>query len=270
MSNASDVLVSIKDTIATITLNRPDKRNAQGVDFTPRLLAALDQVENDPSVNVAILTGNGPVFGGGGDLGEIMSTGETDPETEFDLVLGYNRLVSRIYHFDRPIIAAMNGPAIGGGACLALACDFVIASEKAAYHFAFSRIGLSAADMGAPTLLQRALGSARAHYYLLSGGVIDAERGRELGLFADVVPASELMAAAISAATTIARQSRRGSTITKMALRRGAETPFDASLEYEAYLQSFAFRSREHKTRLGQFLEKEQARRAATENRKQP
>lgn len=254
-----DVLVSKDDSIATITLNRPDKRNAQGTEFTPNLMAALDEVEADPEVRVAILTGNGPVFGGGGDLNEIMSTQETDPEWEFELVLGYNRLISRIYHFDRPIIAAVNGPAVGGGACLALACDFSIASETAAYHFAFSRIGLSAADMGAPTLLLRALGAARAHYYLLTGGVIDAELGRELGLFVDVVPPNELMNAANRAAGSIARQSRRGSTITKTALRRGAETPFDASLEYEAYLQSFAFRSQEHKTRLEQFLEKSHA-----------
>ncbi|MDF3351625.1 2-(1,2-epoxy-1,2-dihydrophenyl)acetyl-CoA isomerase [Sulfitobacter sp. KE34] len=254
-----DVLVSKDGSIATITLNRPDKRNAQGIEFTPTLLAALDEVETAPEIRVAILTGNGPVFGGGGDLNEIMSTEETDPEWEFDLVLGYNRLISRIYHFDRPIIAAVNGPAVGGGTCLALACDFAIASDAAAYHFAFSRIGLSAADMGAPTLLLRALGAPRAHYYLQTGGVIDAELGRELGLFVDVVPPSELLNSANRAASSIAKQSRRGSTITKTALRRGAETSFDASLEYEAYLQCFAFRSREHKARLGQFLDKSNA-----------
>lgn len=258
---STDVIVSTADHIATITLNRPDKRNAQGVDFTPSLMAALDRVEADPAVNAVVLTGNGPVFGGGGDLKEIMSTDETDPEWEFELVRGYNRLISRIYHFDRPIIAAVNGPAVGGGACLALACDFAIASDNAAYHFAFSRIGLSAADMGAPTLLLRALGSSRAHYLLLTGGVVDAELGKELGLFTDVVPPDELMNAAMRAAASIARQSRRGTTITKLALRRGAETSFEASLEYEAYLQSFAFRSKEHKARLGHFLDKSRERR---------
>lgn len=256
-----DVLVSKDGAVATITLNRPDKRNAQGVHFTPRLLAALDAVEQDPSVHAVILTGNGPVFGGGGDLAEIMSTEETDAEEEFELVLGYNRLISRIYHFGRPIIAAVNGPAFGGGTGLALACDFAIASETAAYHFVFARIGLSAADMGVTTLMQRAVGTTLAHYYLLTAGTIDARKGLELGLFVDVTPPGELLAAAGRIAAGIASQSRRGTTITKMALRRGAETPFDASLEYEAYLQSFAFRSKEHKRRLGAFLESAQTRR---------
>lgn len=256
-----DILVTKTDHVATITLNRPDKRNAQGVDFTPRLMAALDEVEHDRAVHAVVLTGNGPVFGGGGDLKEIMSTGETDPEWEFELIRGYNTLISRIYYFDRPIIAAVNGPAIGGGACLALACDFAIASENAAYHLAFARIGLAGADMGAPTLLLRALGSTRAHYLLLTGGVIDAQLGKELGLFVDVVPQAELMNAATRIAESIASQSRRGTTITKLALRRGAETTLEASLEYEAYLQSFAFRSKEHKARLGQFLNKSRERR---------
>lgn len=257
-----DVLVTTSDTIATITLNRPDKRNSQGIAFTPTLMAALDAVEADPSVNVAILTGNGPVFGGGGDLKEIMSPQAADPEWEVDLIRGYNKLIARLYHFDRPIIAAVNGPAFGGGACLALACDFAIASESAAYHFVFARIGLSAADMGAPTLLTRALGSTRAHHLLLTGGEVDAQTGKALGLFADVVPADALMETARRTAATIAAQSRRGTTITKLALRRGAETTLEASLEYEAYLQSFAFRSDEHKQRLARFLDKSQKSRA--------
>lgn len=255
MSN-DDFLLQKDGAIATITLNAPHKRNAQGVDFTPNFMRVLDEVESDPEVRCVILTGNGPVFGGGGDLNEIMSTERTDREWEFELVRGYNKLISRLYYFDRPLIGALNGPAYGGGACLGLACDFVVAAETAAYHFAFSRIGLSAADMGAPTLLQRALGGQLAAYYLLTGGSIDARTGKELGLFARVVPNDQLLAVANELAEGIAAQSRRGSTITKLALRRGLDTSFDASLEYEAYLQSFAFRTEDHKQRLRGFLKK--------------
>jgi len=250
-----DVLVRKEGSIAWITLNRPDKRNSQGVNFTPTLMAALDQVENDPEVTVAILTGKGSVFGGGGDLKEIMSVEPQDPEWEFELVRGYNKLISRIYHFDRPIIAAMNGPAIGGGACLALACDFVIAADTAAYHFAFGRIGLAGADMGAPFLLQRHFGAAQAAYHIMVGTTIGAEEGKSLGLFTHVVAPQDLEAKAREIAGKIASQSRRATTITKLALRRSPEAGLDAALEYEAYLQSFAFQSEGHKQRLGAFFD---------------
>lgn len=255
MSN-EEIIFQKNGSVATIILNNPKKRNAQGVNFTANFMRVLDSVEADPEVRCVILTGNGPVFGGGGDLAEIMSTDRTDREWEFDLIRGYNKLISRLYYFDRPLIAAVNGPAVGGGACLALACDFAVASESAAYNFAFARIGLSAADMGAPTLLQRALGCQRAAYYLLTGGSIDAPTGQDLGLFAQVVSADRLLPVAEELAQGIAAQSRRGTTITKLAMRRGIDTSFDTSLEYEAYLQSFAFRTDEHKTRLGDFLNK--------------
>lgn len=249
-----EVLVHKEGAVAWITLNRPEKRNAQGVGFTPNMLAALDRVENDPEVAVAVLTGNGTVFAGGGDLKEIMSVEQQDPEWEFELIRGYNKIISRIYHFDRPIIAAVNGPAIGGGACLALACDFAIASERAEYHFAFSRIGLAGADMGAPFLLQCHLGAARAAQYILTAATIGAEEGKNLGLFAQVVATNQLIEESRKVAQAIAEQSRRATTITKLALRRAPEAGLDASLEYEAYLQSFAFRSEGHKQRLGDFL----------------
>jgi enoyl-CoA hydratase/carnithine racemase len=252
-----EILVEKQGPVARIVLNRPEKRNAQGVTFSGNMQRALDDVERDDNITVAVLTGNGPVFGGGGDLSEIMSTESTDREWELDLVRGYNKVIARLCNFDRPLIAAVNGPAYGGGACLAMACDFAVAAESAAYHFAFARIGLSAADMGATTLLRRALGSKLAAYYLLTGGSIDARRGLELGMFAEVVPADELDARVQTLAENIAAQSRRGTTISKLALRLGAQTTLEASLEYEAYLQSFAFRTDEHKDRLRRFLNNE-------------
>ncbi len=255
MSN-QEILLQIDGHIATITLNRPEKRNAQGLSFTPNFMRVLDQLEADSEVRCVVLTGNGPVFGGGGDIFEIMSPESTDLQWEYELIRGYNKLIERLYYFDRPLIAAVNGPAIGGGVCLALACDFAIASEQAIYHFAFARIGLSAADMGAPTLLQRSLGSSLASYYLLTGGSIDAHRGLQLGLFADVVAPAELLPRARQLADGIAQQSQPGTAITKLAIRRGAETSLSASLEYEAYLQSYAFRTNEHKQRLSSFINK--------------
>ncbi len=150
-----EVLVERHGAVAHLVLNRPEKRNPLGPGFSPAMHRALDKVEADPGIAAVVLTGNGPVFCGGGDVSEIMSPEPTDLEREFDLIRGYNRVVSRIYHFEQPIIAAVNGPAVGGGACLAMACDIAIAAEGARYDFAFGRIGLAGADMGATHLLQR-------------------------------------------------------------------------------------------------------------------
>lgn len=256
MDQSDEILVEVNEHVAWIVMNRPEKRNAQGLTFTANLLSALRCVEEDQNIAVAVLTGAGPVFGGGGDLKEIMSVGQSEPESEFELIRGYNTIISKLYYFRRPILAAVNGPAVGGGACLAMACDFAVASDKAVYQFAFSRIGLSGADMGASYLLQRHVGAHMANYIMLTGASVNAARGSAIGLFAGVFPGDVLRKEVQRIALRIAEQPRRATTITKMALRRSPDAGLDASLEYEAYLQSFAFRSDEHKQRLATFLAK--------------
>lgn len=250
---SDEVLVERHGAVARLVLNRPDRRNALGVGFSAAMHRALDEVEADDGIAAVVLTGNGPVFCGGGDIVEIMSPEPTDLEREFDLVRGYNRVVSRIYHFERPVVAAVNGPAVGGGACLAMACDIAVAAESARYDFAFGRIGLAGADMAATHLLQRLIGPMRAAHLVLTGGSVSAPQGREWGVFVDVVAADELLAAAHDIADSIAVQNRAATTITKLAMRRGYDLDLDAALEYEAYLQSYAFRTAGHKQRLAAF-----------------
>jgi enoyl-CoA hydratase/carnithine racemase len=248
-----EVLVERQGAVARIVLNRPEKRNPLGLGFSAAMHRALDEVEADPAIAAVVLTGKGPVFCGGGDIAEIMSPEPTDLEREFDLIRGYNRVVSRIYHFEKPVIAAVNGPAVGGGACLAMACDIAIAAEGARYDFAFGRIGLAGADMAATHLLQRLVGPVRAAHLVLTGGSITAVQGREWGVFVDVVATEELLRAAQRIAESIAAQNRPATTITKLAMRRGFDLDLDAALEYEAYLQSYAFRTAGHKQRLAVF-----------------
>jgi enoyl-CoA hydratase/carnithine racemase len=248
-----EILVERKGAIVHLVLNRPEKRNPLGRGFSAAINSALDRVEADAEIAAVVLTGSGPVFCAGGDIAEIMSPGPTELEHEFDLIRGYNRVVSRIYHFERPIIAAVNGAAVGGGACLAMACDIAIATDQARYDFAFGRIGLAGADMGATHLLQRLVGPVRAAHLLLTGGSIPASLGRDWGVFVGVVAPAELLPAADRIAASIAEQNRSATTITKLAMRRGYDLDFDAALEYEAYLQSFAFRTEGHKTRLSAF-----------------
>jgi 2-(1,2-epoxy-1,2-dihydrophenyl)acetyl-CoA isomerase len=245
--------LDIKDSIATVTLNWPDRVNAMGLDFSADFGRVLDRIEAEPGVRVMILTGAGKAFCGGGDLNEIMSPDTTDMEREFALIRGYNRIAHRIYRLDMPVIAAVNGPAAGGGVGIALACDFALAAETARYDLLFHHVGLSGADVGVPWLLNRVIGPARASYYVLTAGSIDAATGQRLGVFAAVLPPDELMPAARAAAEKIAGTPEPAVRISKLALRSSLNTDLSTTLELEAYLQSYAFRSSGHKKRVGEY-----------------
>jgi enoyl-CoA hydratase/carnithine racemase len=248
-----EVVLERRGPVARIVLNRPERRNALGRQTLPALHAVLDEVERDPTVGAVIVTGRGPVFCAGGDVDEIMSPEPTDREREFELIRGYNRLAWRLHHLDPPVVAAVNGPAAGGGAALAMACDIAIAAERARYDFVFGRIGLSSADMGCTYLLPRLVGRVRASYLVLTHRSVSAREGLALGLFAEVVPDERLEETAMALAERIAAGPRRANIISKLALRRAEHVEFGTELEYEAYLQSFAFRSEDHKQRLGAF-----------------
>jgi 2-(1,2-epoxy-1,2-dihydrophenyl)acetyl-CoA isomerase len=250
----SEVVLERVDGVATITLNRPERRNAMGRGFTGAMLAAPDEAEADPGVGALVLTGSGPTFCGGGDVNEIMSPHPTNPEAELLLIQGFNRVIGRLYYCPLPVIAAVNGPAVGGGTCLGMACDIALAGPRARYDFLFGRIGLSAADMAATQMLTRLVGAQRAAYLILGEGSLDAEKGVTWGVFAATFPESELLPAAWNMAVQMARRSRRATAISKLSLRRGQEMTLEAALGYEAYLQSFAFRSDEHKARLAAFI----------------
>jgi enoyl-CoA hydratase/carnithine racemase len=243
--------------VAVLSLNWPKKVNSMGQDFSRDCIAALDSIASDPEVRVLVVTGKGTIFCGGGDLFEIMSPDATDIERDFELVRGYNRVAERLHYFDMPVIAAVNGPAVGGGAGIALACDIAIASEGARYDIFFGRLGLSAADVGVPWLLSRLIGSMRASYYLHTGGTITAQAGLQMGVFAEVLPADLLIPRAMELALQIAGNSSKAvSRMTKLSLRHGAHMDFRGNLEYEAYVQTVAFQSPSHKQRIGEYRQK--------------
>lgn len=245
--------LDIEDSIATVTLNWPDRVNAMGLDFSADFGRVLDRVEAQPGVRVMILTGSGKAFCGGGDLNEIMSPDATDMEREFELIRGYNRIARRIYHLDIPVIAAVNGPAAGGGVGIALACDFALASETARYDLLFHRVGLAGADVGVPWLLNRVIGPVLTSYYVLTAGSIDAAAGHRLGLFAEVHAPDALMRAARAAAEKIVDTPEPAVRISKLALRSSLNMDLNTNLELEAYLQSYAFRTPGHKKRVGEY-----------------
>lgn len=243
--------------VTTLTFDWPDKANAMGLHFSAECLAHLDRIAADRQTRVLVVTGAGHVFCGGGDLFEIMSPDPTDLEADLELVRGYNRVAERLHYFDVPVIAAVNGPAMGGGAGIAMACDIAIASEHARYDIVFGKVGLSGADVGVPYLLSRLIGSQRAAYHLFSNGSIDAQAGLASGLFAEVVPADRLLARAHELAAGIAGSfSPAAARMTKVSLRHGAHMDFRSNLEYEAYVQAVAFQSPAHKQRIGEYRDR--------------
>src|SRR5690606_21956724 len=150
------------------------------------------ELEADPDIHCIIVTGTGRAFSTGGDVQVMAKLIEAGDEAAFEqLVRAGVRIVSRIENMTTPVIAAVNGPAAGAGACLALACDIRIASEGASIGFTFLRVGLHP-DWGGSYFLPRMVGLAIASEAVYTGGMIGAERCERLGLFNRVVPAAEL------------------------------------------------------------------------------
>lgn len=249
--DAPCVRVELIGPVARVVIDRPHRRNAMGEQFSEDMQAAFDVVERS-DVGAVVLTGAGSVFCAGGDVQEIMSVDSSDPVRDFHLIRGYNRVISRIRGLDQPVVAAVNGIAVGGGVALALACDLALAGASARYLFAFERIGLAAADMGCASMLARAVGPLRAAQLLLTSGEVAGPQGVDLGLFVSVHEDDELQSAALALAERLANGPRRANASTKLAIHRAAHVDLETALEYEAYVQTVRFADVEHKERLAQ------------------
>lgn len=244
--------VDMVDGVATITFDWPKSVNAMGLEFAEDFHRAIDKTEAG-GARVIVVTGAGKVFCGGGDLYEIMSPDAVDRERELKIVRGCNDVARRLFHCDLPVIAAVNGPAVGGGAGIALACDIAIAAESARYDLFFLRLGLSAADVGVPWFLNRLIGPQRTAYYALTAGSIDAKTGLDLGLFSEIVPPGALLPRAQELARKIAGFQEPAVRISKLSLRRSLDVSLDTAMELDAYLQSYAFGTAGHKQLIGEY-----------------
>jgi enoyl-CoA hydratase/carnithine racemase len=251
-----EVLVQKSDGVATIAFNRPKESNAMGWGFGRSLLAALDEVEDDQTVSAVVLTGAGRNFCAGAKVGEVVRPEGVDEDQQYYAFRDYARAVSRIRNFELPVVCALNGGAVGGGAAIAIACDLIVAAERAYCLFAFGRMGASAGDLGCAYMLPRMIGTMAARQLLYTGGRLDAERGRALGLFCEVVPDASVVDRSIALAREIGLASpRHALTATKQVLMRGETTEFETCMQYERYVQAYLLNGGEHKRLLREFLE---------------
>jgi 2-(1,2-epoxy-1,2-dihydrophenyl)acetyl-CoA isomerase len=250
---ASTVLLEVVDRVATITLNRPDALNALTVPMKRELLAALRAVERDAAVRAVIVTGAGRAFCAGQDLRERLEPDAAPLGTE--IRERYNPIIRAMRGLEKPIVGAINGVAAGAGASIAFACDFRIAAEGASFALAFGRVGL-VPDSGATWLLPRLVGGARAAQIALLNDQIPASAALAIGLVSRVVAGSELPETARETAGRLAQGAPIALALTKRALNAAWDRGLDAALEYEAFLQDLAGRTKDHAEGIAAFMEK--------------
>jgi len=254
-TSSPEVLVTRTNSVATITLNRGSESNPISWRLGTELLRALDALEDDQSVSSIVLTGAGRVFCAGAKMGEVVNPDGVDPEAQYYGFRDIVRAVSRIRNYELPVICALNGGAVGGGAALAIACDLIVSSERGYCFFPFGRLGAAAADMGCAYMLPRLIGITQARRLLYTGGRVDANEGKALGLFLDVVKDDSLLSEAHLLAEQISESApRHALTATKQVMLRGETTDFETCLTYERYMQSYFLNGDEHKKRLVNFL----------------
>ena len=231
--------------IGLITLNRPDRLNALSLDMVGELHALFTEVAGRRDLRVLVLTGEGRGFCSGADLKDARLRQEfptSPPDATVHLVAiqkKYADLVLEMRHLPQPIIAAVNGAAAGGGMCLALASDVVIAGPRAAFTPSFINIGLSGGEMGTSFFLPQKIGSSRAAEILLTGRTVDAREAERIGLVSRIVEENRLLGAAMEVARTLLAKSPMGLRFTKEALNLSLTAPsLEAAIEFENRNQS--------------------------------
>lgn len=254
-----DIEVTHSGAVCEIAFNRPAARNAIRVHETvDDMLAALDAADADPAIRAIVVTGRGTAFCAGGDVKEMVREfggGEVDPADARRYVQRFHRMCLRLYDIEKPVIAAVNGAAVGAGCALALLADLRIASDQATFCFAFVHRGL-VSDSGSTYTLPRLVGDAKAYELLTLGDTIGAEDALRIGLVSKVVAHANLETETLALANRFAAGPPKALAMMKRSLRLGAEGNLAATLEHEAMLQAMTFTGAEHKEGAAAFLEK--------------
>ncbi|ALG72596.1 enoyl-CoA hydratase [Azospirillum thiophilum] len=260
---STPVLYEIEDGIVTLTLNRPELRNPiSDPDMVEAMVEALDRLNEDPAVRVAIVTGTGSAFSSGGNLNTMREGGGLNDPLPARTRQNYQRGIQRIpLAFERlevPVIAAVNGPAIGAGCDLACMCDLRIASETARFAESFVKVGIVPGDGGA-WLLPRVVGFSKACEMAFTGDPIDAAEALACGLVSKIVPAAELLPAARALAARIAANPGHAVRMAKRLLREGRHVRIDTLLEMSAAMQALAHATADHREAVDAMLSKRPA-----------
>lgn len=249
--------------IVTLTLNEPEVRNAiSGMDMIDAIVAACERMNADMSVRVAILTGAGPSFSSGGNIKKMSGEGglkaEVPAQTRRNYKLGIQRIPLAFSALEVPIIAAVNGHAIGAGCDLACMCDVRVAGESAKFAESFVKLGIIPGDGGA-WLLPRVVGYSKACEMAFTGDMIGSAEALACGLVSKVVPDAELMGEARKLAEKIAANPPHAVRLTKRLIREGQRMELASLLELSAGMQALAHATADHEEALAAFIGKRPA-----------
>jgi enoyl-CoA hydratase/carnithine racemase len=258
MTMSDMLLCTVQNRVATVTLNRADTRNPiSDLPMVDALVAQLQKLDADPDIGAIVLTGAGKAFSTGGNIKEMADgSGLSDPEpvrTRANYRNGIQRIPLAFEAMEVPVIAAVNGPAIGAGCDLACMCDIRIAGESAKFAESFVKLGIVPGDGGA-WLLQRVIGFSKACELAFTGDLVDAKQALALGLVSEVVPDAELLAYSVALATRIAAHPPYAVRMTKRLLRQSRMIDLAASLEMAAPMQAIAHTTAEHREAVAAFL----------------
>lgn len=245
--------------VVTLTMNEPGRRNPlTGNSAVPDFIAAIERIHADTGVRAVILTGAGSAFSSGGDIRDMQrqSGGEVGGmQIRQEYRTGIQRLPLALFNLEVPVIAAINGPAIGAGLDLACMCDIRIAADTAKFAESFVKLGIIPGDGGA-WLLPRLIGLSRASELSFTGEVIGAAQAAEWGLVSRVVPADQLLDAARQIAEKIAANPPHAVRLTKRLMREAMHTRLDTLLEMAAAFQALSHQTEDHREAVAAFLEK--------------
>jgi enoyl-CoA hydratase/carnithine racemase len=222
--------------VVVLTLDNPDQRNAMSDAMTASWVEAVDELAADPSVRVVVVTGEGSAFCSGGNTSWIASEPDATVDQLRTRMIAFYRAWLSIRRLEVPTIAAVNGPAIGAGLCLALACDLRYAAAGARLGAPFVKLGMHA-GMAGTYLLPNVVGEAHARDLLLTGRLVEADEALRLGLVSRVIEPASFLEEVLATAEGIAATAPIASRLTKLALADGGHADFESCLQWEAMAQ---------------------------------
>lgn len=254
------LLVERADHIETWTLNLPDVRNPiSDPAIVDAICARVAEVNADHDVRAVVLTGAGSAFSAGGNVKDMVDRRGMFGGSPYELRDGYRGGIQRIpralYHCEVPVVAAVNGPAVGAGCDLAVMCDLRVASSRAWFAESFVQLGIIPGDGGA-WLLTKAIGPARAAEMALTGDRVTAQQALEWGLVNQVAEPDELMDAARELAARVAKNPPHSVRMAKRLLRESQHQSLESLLELSAAMQALAHHTEDHREALTAFGEK--------------
>lgn len=248
------ILYDVADGVATVTFNRPEAMNATNDQFYREMQGLIRDIAADDAVGAVVITGAGRGFCAGADVKSM------NPDMALLARRARHRwiladILRPLVNLEKPVIAAVNGAAVGAGFNIALAADIIVASEAAVFSQIFTRLGL-VPDLGGLHLLTRVVGLNKAKELCFTAKKIDAREALALGIANHVVPADELMAEARKLASEIAAGPPTALAMIKTLLNKSSTSTLEQMLEYESYAQTLAYTTPEHKEGVAAFREK--------------